>query len=397
METFVSSFLAVIACLLAIPVSLLFLEIMAAAALPRQGLPSPAGRGLRQRVAILVPAHNESSGLLPTVADIKAQLRTGDRILVVADNCSDDTASVAAAAAAEVVVRNDLEKIGKGYALAWGLRHLSTNPPDIVIVIDADCRLSGGAIDRLSAICTLTGRPAQGLYLMKAPDQVAMDYRVAQFAWRVKNWVRPLGLSSLGLPCQLTGTGMAFPWAIIRAVKLASGEIVEDLNLGLDLALAGSPPMFCPEAEVSSTFPTSAVAADHQRQRWEQGHVDLILARAPRLIASAIVRRDLGLFVLALDLAVPPLVLLGLLTAGVLLLASLVTWLGGSPMALIISAVNLLTFTAAIVLSWITFARDILPPRVLWSVAPYAVRKFDLYRRVLSGSRISQWIRTDRK
>ena len=335
--------------------------------------------------------------MLPTVVDIKAQLRTGDRVLVVADNCTDDTASVAAAAAAEVVARNDPEKIGKGYALEWGIRHLSTDPPDIVIVVDADCRLSESAIDRLSAVCTLTGRPVQARYLMKAPDHAAIDYRVAEFAWRVKNWVRPLGLSSLGLPCQLMGTGMAFPWAIIGSAKLASGELVEDLNLGLDVSLAGSPPMFCPTAMVTSTFPPSTAAANLQRQRWEQGHVDLILARAPRLIASAIVRRNLGLFVLALDLAIPPLVLLGLLTMGMPLLAGLLAELGGSPMALIISATSLVTFTVTIVLSWVRFARDILPPRALWSIAPYVGRKLDLYRRMFSGDRITQWIRTDRK
>ena len=96
------------------------------------------------------------AGLLPTLADIKAQLRAGDRLLVVADNCTDDTAAVAAAAGAEVIARNDPEKIGKGYALEWGLQHLSADPPDIVIVIDADCRLSDNAIENLSTASTLT-------------------------------------------------------------------------------------------------------------------------------------------------------------------------------------------------------------------------------------------------
>ena len=101
---------------------------------------------------------------------------------------------------------------------------------------------------------------------MTAPDQSTINYQMAEFAWRVKNWVRPLGLSALGLPCQLMGTGMAFPWAVIRSAKLASGQIVEDLNLGLDLAMAGSPPIFCPSAQVTSRFPISAAAAERQRQ-----------------------------------------------------------------------------------------------------------------------------------
>jgi len=397
MLVFVSALLAIVAGLLAIPVGIFFLEVVAAVALTRKEFAPHADSDLRGRIAVLVPAHNESTGLLPTLTDIKAQLRVGDRLLIVADNCTDDTATVAATAGAEVIARSDLEKIGKGYALEWGLRHLSADPPDIVIVIDADCRLSDCAIDRLSTICAQTGRPVQALDLMIAPEQHRINYQIAEFAWRVKNWVRPLGLSALRLPCQLMGTGMAFPWAIIRSAKLASGQIVEDLNLGLDLALVGNPPMFCPSAQVTSTFPISAAAAESQRQRWEHGHVEMILARVPRLIISAIARRNLGLLAMALDLAIPPLVLLGLLTTSVLLLASLLAWLGGSCAALIISAASFAAFITAILASWLVFARDILRPHVLLLIAPYALQKLGIYRSFLLGGRVSQWIRTDRK
>ena len=107
--------------------------------------------------------------------------------------------------------------------MAWGLRHLGMDPPDIVIIVDADCRLADSAIDRLAAACAVTHRPVQALDLMTAPDESPINFRVAEFAWRLKNWVRPLGLRALGLPCQLMGTGMAFPWDLIRSADLASG------------------------------------------------------------------------------------------------------------------------------------------------------------------------------
>ena len=137
----------------------------------------------------------------------------------------------------------------------FGLKHLSQDPPAIVIVIDADCRIAEGTIDQLAATCAATHRPVQALNLMTAPDESPINYRVAEFAWRVKNWVRPSGLNALNLPCQLMGTGMAFPWELIRSADLAHGSIVEDVKLGLDLAQAGSPPLFCPSAEVKSHFP----------------------------------------------------------------------------------------------------------------------------------------------
>jgi hypothetical protein len=56
--------------------------------------------------------------------------------------------------------------------------------------------------------------------------------KVSEFAWCVKNLVRPLGYSNLGCPCQLMGTGMAFKWSTLSKADLANGNIVEDMKLG---------------------------------------------------------------------------------------------------------------------------------------------------------------------
>jgi glycosyltransferase involved in cell wall biosynthesis len=145
-------------------------------------------------------------------------------LLVVADNCSDDTAAVAKDGGSEVIERNDPDRIGKGFALDYGLRHLSAEPPEIVIVIDADCRIDAHSIDLLAQECARTCRPVQSLYLMTRSESAPVNQSVAEFAWRLKNWVRPLGLLSLNMPCQLMGTGMAFPWAVIWSADLASAK-----------------------------------------------------------------------------------------------------------------------------------------------------------------------------
>ena len=267
----------------------------------------------------------------------------------------------------------------------------------IVVVIDADCRVAANSIDRLARVCALTGRPVQGLDLMTAPDNSPINYQVAEFAWRVKNWVRPLGLRALGLPCQLMGTGMAFPWSLISSINLASSEIVEDLKLGLDLALAGSPPIFCPDAVVTSQFPSSGEAAAIQRQRWEQGHMRLILKAAPRLIWLALVRRNLPLLTLVLDLAVPPLILLGLLTIVTVTISGTAFLVGFSPTALIISTCSLAALLVAVFLSWLRYGRDVLPPTAFLAVVHFILAKFSLYRRMISRSAPLHWIRTDRE
>src|SRR5262249_39694817 len=152
---------------------------------------------------IIVPAHNEGADVVPTIHDIKSQLGNNDRLLVVADNCTDDTATIAEAAGAEVIARNDATKIGKGYALDWGLKHISANPPDFVIFVDADCRIQSDLVQRLKHACARERRPLQACFLMISPPDSSLDYSVAELAWIVRNWVRPLGLRALDCPVQM--------------------------------------------------------------------------------------------------------------------------------------------------------------------------------------------------
>jgi cellulose synthase/poly-beta-1,6-N-acetylglucosamine synthase-like glycosyltransferase len=395
MGTIVSCFLVIVASFLATSVVVFFFEILAAV-LSRQPMSSLAREGVRPPAAVLVPAHNEGLGLLSTLGNIQKQLLPADRLLVVADNCSDDTTAVAKAGGAEVVERNAPRKRGKGYALDCGVRHLASDPREIVIIVDADCELADGAVDSLISACAGSGRPTQALYLMKAPPASQMNHQVAEFSWRVKNWLRPLGLRAFNLPCQLMGTGMAFPWGVIRSADLANDQIVEDLKLGLDLTLAGHSPNFCPSARVTSEFASSIKGAGSQRQRWEHGHLDLILKAAPRLLAKAVVRRDLDLFAIALDLSVPPLSLLAIMVLGVFCLSLLDAIFGQSFPALFISAFSLLAFIVATFLAWLKCGRDVVPLRAILLIPSYAFRKVRLYRQFIFGKTNSQWTRTDR-
>jgi cellulose synthase/poly-beta-1,6-N-acetylglucosamine synthase-like glycosyltransferase len=131
--------LVVFALVLLVPAGVLLLQMLSAwpmrtAAADVAGLlPSP-----RPRLAVLMPAHNESAGIVPAIEAVNEQLQPGDRLLVVADNCSDDTARVAAAAGAQVAERTDPQCRGKGYALDFGVRRLEADPPEVVVIIDAD-------------------------------------------------------------------------------------------------------------------------------------------------------------------------------------------------------------------------------------------------------------------
>jgi glycosyltransferase involved in cell wall biosynthesis len=196
---------------------------------------------MRPRLAVLIPAHNEASIIVATIGSVLPQLSTLDRLLVVADNCLDETAAIASAAGAQVIERSDTTRRGKGYALDFGVRHLGTDATEVAVIVDADCQVAAGALDRLARRCVRSRRPVQALYLMYARNGAGFRTRIAQFAWIVKNKIRPLGLHRLGLPCQLMGTGMAFPWSCLATGSLATGHLVEDLKLGIDLARGRAP------------------------------------------------------------------------------------------------------------------------------------------------------------
>lgn len=201
-------------------------------------------QGKRKRPAFVVPAHNEATEIESTLRNIRSQLLAHDRLIVVADNCDDDTAQLARITGAEVVERQDGVKRGKGYAMDAGVRYLEPDPPEVVLILDADCRIEPELIENLAETVDGMGRPVQALYLMRTASQANSGTVISSFAFLVKDWIRPRALRRVSLPVLLTGTGMAFPWEIIRDALLAFGEIVEDLALGLEQTKQNLGPIF---------------------------------------------------------------------------------------------------------------------------------------------------------
>lgn len=390
--------LGAISLLVLLPTAWMVVQI--ACARPEQALLAAATGidGARPSLAVLVPAHNEATGLAATLHAVQAQLQPQDRLLVVADNCDDDTAAMARRSGAEVLERHDSQHRGKGHALAAGFAALQDSPREVLVVVDADCLLAAGALQALALQVQATGRPAQALYLMTNMPGLASSprQRFSEFAWRIKNWVRPLGLHRLGLPCQLMGSGMAFPWALMRRHSLASGHLVEDMQLGLALAQAGSAPLFCPQALVTSVFPTDAQAQARQRTRWEHGHLSMITQALPALLGQWLRRPSRDLLAMALDLAIPPLSLLALLCAATLAVTSLFALLGlASAIPVTLAALACGLFAGGVLLAWLRVGRTLLAGRDLARIASYLVWKLPLYARFLTHRQLA-WVRSQR-
>lgn len=353
-----------------------------------------------RRIAVIMPAHNEGRGLRPTLMQALAQLGPEDRVLVVADNCSDDTAAQAREFDVTVVERFHATERGKGYALDFGVRALEAlalkegQAPDVVIILDADCTLGPQLLPRIAAVAHGTGRPVQATYLMEAANS-SLKARVAEFAMRVKNLVRPRGMHQLGLPCGLYGTGMAFPWEVAVKAPLASGHLAEDMQLGVRLAQLGAPPLLCEDAKVTSVFANSQEGEASQRTRWEHGHLAMLVGEGPGLLWRSM-RPGRGAQLLqVLDMLVPPLALLAMTLVGWAAVTLVVALAAGWVAPLVLALLALLMLTAAIVVAQQRWAADVLSLGEL-ARAPFIVlAKLPLYLRFLF-KRQTDWVRTKR-
>ncbi len=380
--------------LLAVPVAVLFVECLAAL-WPRRSRPGPTPPRRRGGLAVLMPAHNEEGGIAEAIASVRAQLAEGDRLIVIADNCTDGTARRARGSGATVVERFDADRRGKGFALAFGLEHLDADPPEVVVVADADTTMAPGSMDALYRTVQATGRPAQAIYLFDPPPNGGLKDRLSAFALIVKNLVRPLGLERLGGPCLLQGSGGAMPWDIVDVMKGVGGNLTDDTQMAVQAGLAGKPPVLCREARVIGRLPAAERAARVQRTRWEHGHLVVILKQTPRLLWNALRRRRLSLLLLALEVSVPPLALLCLLWSGLALAAGAGALAGASPVPAGVAAAEGLMLAIAVAAAWGRHARHQVPLRVLLSAPLYVLWKIPLYAAFVFR-RQKTWVRTPR-
>lgn len=344
---------------------------------------------------VLIPAHDEEKVIESTLCNLLPEVASAYQICVVADNCTDRTAEIARCMGVEVLERFDANHRGKGYALDFGLTHLAQNPPDVVIIVDADCHVGKGTLAKIAGQALVLSRPVQAVYKFLLPPEPSTRDRISSFALTVKNRVRAGGLSYLGCPILLGGTGMAFPWKSLQAVDLASDHIVEDMKLGIDLAISGHNPFLSTETLVISRLPSGDVAAKTQRTRWEHGHLQVLSTYVPQLVQVAFARKRFELLALALDLTIPPLALWTMIGFILTLLTGGLAIFVGADWPLILQSCGNSIFVLAVALAWVRWGREDVSPSQILTIPLYILWKIPIYFKFVLRPEQS-WIRTER-
>ncbi len=274
------------------------------------------------RLAVVIPAHNEETGLPLTVASLLAcddPPPTAD-LVVIADNCTDATARVARELGCYVLERSDRERRGKGYALDFAFKYLSDKGYDGYVIVDADTSVERNFLNAFRALFTRGGDAAQCIYRV-GNASVNLRTRLMNIAFLAFNYLRPLARHRLGLSAGILGNGFALSATTVREVPYDSFSIVEDLEYHTRLIRAGKRVEFLPETAVWSDMPATSGDAQSQRERWEGGRFRMIVDQVPVLAREIFNQRRLGLIEPLFELLLLPLAYHVLLVVALLLVA----------------------------------------------------------------------------
>ena len=296
---------------------------------PRREIQGPR-EGRVERLTVVVPAHNETAGIERTLSGLASchSIQGQVEVLVVADNCDDDTAALARAFAdrldrtnfaVRVLERSNSVQRGKGYALNYAFSEcLAKEPnkrPDAFLVIDADTRVSQNLFTETAAAFEAGAHGVQVPYHSGDPE-ASTRARLQHVALLAFNHLRPKSREHLGLSVGILGNGFGLSAELLTGIPYGAASIVEDLEYHLNLVRAGERVRFVERAMVAADAPPGDQGAKTQRARWEGGRFRMIAEHAPKL-AREVLRGRLRLLEPLFELLLLPLafhvLLLGLL------------------------------------------------------------------------------------
>jgi cellulose synthase/poly-beta-1,6-N-acetylglucosamine synthase-like glycosyltransferase len=347
------------------------------------------------KAAVVVPAHNEGAGIRQTIDDLLALDYPRERfdVYVLADNCTDDTAAIASACGAIVKERQDDVNRGKGQALDWFLDRFGVELEryDIVAFVDADMSVDPGFLRAMSMSFNSDSREVVQARYTISPNVASWQEAIAFASFANINHVRPAGRCFWGGTASLNGSGMAFRRALILGLGWPMHSIAEDHEYSKGLILRGIRVIYEPRAVVTGRTPSTFRQIAVQQSRWEGGK-QYIVRRYLGPIVAAFLRRPSALLLDSLlDLLVPPL--------SVVLLLSLV----GGLAAVVTGWLSPWWFLAApcvFALAVLTGLVQLRAPAKIWGslcLAPiFVVWKLFLLVRIVSRRRETEWKRTPR-
>ena len=251
---------------------------------------------------VLVPAHNEELLISALLLSIRAQNYPKNmyEAVVVADNCSDQTATIAEREGARTVERADGKCTGKGYAIKFGLENIKDEPYDAVLIVDADSIVKADTLTELDKAIQRGARIMQCYNGLANPND-SWFTRLMDVSRSLGNEVLGPAKEKIGLSAHLMGNGMCFVRDVIERYGWNAFTVGEDWEYYAKLVSKGERVAFVNSARVYHRESIDLKQATTQRLRWSSGRFAVAANQGIRLLCEGIKKSSL----MRLDAAAP--------------------------------------------------------------------------------------------
>jgi len=279
----------------------------------RQGVPRTL------RYLLFIPAHNEEAmigRILMSLARVDYD-RDGFEACVIADNCTDRTAEIARRHGARVLVREDVSRKGKGFAIEWALRQVNLDVFDAVVIADADNLIDPGFFRGLNEAIDDGSCAIQCNNCLANSRETAFT-KIIHLSRTVNNELYHHAKHRIGLSSYLMGNGMCFTTQLLRRHPWATGTMAEDYEYYAELVKDNESVGFAANSRLYHQESTGLRHASKQRLRWSSGRSQVARRYGAGLLAKGLKDRNLRVIDASFPLILPNLSLMVNMTVGAL-------------------------------------------------------------------------------
>ena len=242
--------------------------------------PKEPDKIIYHKIGVVISARNERNVIRQLIDSIHAQEYPSEKIdiYVVADNCTDDTAQICEDAGARVLVRNDTEHIGKGYALDFLFKRLlaENNDCDAFIVLDADNIITRNYVYEMNKVFCLGYDSITSYRNSKnyGTNWVSAGYSL--WFLREAKYLNNARMA-LGTSCAISGTGFLISMKIIKDNGGWSQHcLTEDIEFSASYVAQGYKIGYAENAMLFDEQPETFKQSWKQRLRWSKGFYQVI-------------------------------------------------------------------------------------------------------------------------
>lgn len=261
------------------------------------------------RYAVMIPARNEECVVGQLIDSVKLQTYPSELvdIYVVADNCNDKTADVAKSHGANVYVRNNKNRVGKGYSLNFLFGKVfeehGMDYYDGYFIFDADNLLNSKYIAEMDKCMCDGGRIVTSHRNSKnyGTNWITAGYSL----WflreaKLLNNVRTL----LGTSCAVSGTGFLIHKDIVKRQNGWKHYLLtEDIEFSVDNVIHGEKIAYCHTAVFYDEQPVTFSQSWNQRLRWSRGFLQVFGKYGGGLLKGIFTRKSFSCYDMFMTIA----------------------------------------------------------------------------------------------